>query len=159
MRELEEVPLSSQYSLISSEFTMALCNYVQINWWALKIRYLASTIRVWQTGFNHKSLTDSKRIWSCKITSYSGGGTKYVYVIPAYMYITSTTKLWNAQGKEQIIWHINCFDSVLNHFNEILTFNRLAEDIKRAITTRGKENQLNLHLYLTELAQFLREKP
>jgi len=32
MRELAEVPFSSQYPLISWEFTTALCNYVQISW-------------------------------------------------------------------------------------------------------------------------------
>ena len=36
MREVEEVPFPSQYPLIYSEFTMALCNYVQISWWAQK---------------------------------------------------------------------------------------------------------------------------
>ena len=36
MRELAEVPFPSQYPLIFSEFTMAMCNYVQISWWAQK---------------------------------------------------------------------------------------------------------------------------
>jgi len=36
MRGLKEVPFPSQYPPISSQCTMALCNYVQISWWVEK---------------------------------------------------------------------------------------------------------------------------